>query len=130
MLQYRKITYFAILLQYNTIGTTPGRLNLDGHIDLNDKLGRNLYNRVVEPLKVPFDGTLKNIHLLQNQLKVRVKKSGWDKRTGNILDVANTKGDIKNILYKYGCLSMDEIKAATSSYCITSTTTRAAQITR
>ena len=36
---------------------TPGHLNPDEPIDLNDKLGRNIYYRAVEPLKVPFDGS-------------------------------------------------------------------------
>ena len=36
---------------------TPGHLNPDGPIDLNDKLGMDIYNRAVEPLTVPFDGS-------------------------------------------------------------------------
>ena len=43
---------------------TPGHLKPDDPLDLNDKLGRDIYNRAVEPLKVPFDGSSKNIHLL------------------------------------------------------------------
>ena len=34
---------------------TPGHLNPDDPIDRNDKLGRNIYNRAFEPLKVSFD---------------------------------------------------------------------------
>ena len=106
---------------------TLGHLNLDDPIDLNDKLGRDIYNRAVEPLKVPFDGSSKNIHLLQSQLRVRAKKSGWDKGTGNILHVIDVNGNKKNILYKYGCLSMEELKVAFNTYCTATATTRAAQ---
>ena len=63
---------------------TPGHLTPDDPIDLSDKLGRDLYNRAVEPLKVPFDRSSKNIHLLLSQLKIRAKKSEWDKGTDDI----------------------------------------------
>ena len=109
---------------------TPEHLNPDDPIDLNDKLDRDIYNRAVEPLKVPFDGSSKNIHLIQSQLRVRAKKSGWDKGIGNILDVTNAKGDKKNVLYKYRCLSMEELKVTSTTYCTATVTTRAVKITK
>ena len=111
----------------STYALTPGHLKPDDPLDLNDKLGRDIYNRAVEPLKVPFDGSSKNIHLLQSQLRVRAKKSGWDKGTGNIIDVTDVNGNNKNVLYKYGCLSMEELQVASSTYCTANVTTRAAQ---
>ena len=42
----------------------PWHLNLDDPIDLNDKLGRDIHNKSVEPLSAPFDGSFKNMHLL------------------------------------------------------------------
>ena len=83
---------------------TPGHLKPDDPIDLSDKLGRDLYIRAVGPLKVPFDGSSKNIHLLQSQLKIRAKKSGWDKGTGDIINIA-TLGGKKSVLTKYGCFT-------------------------
>ena len=105
---------------------TPKYLNPDDPIDLNDKLGRDIYNRAVEPLKVPFGGSSKNIHLLQSQLRVRAKKSGWDKGTWNIIDVTDVNGNRKNVLYKYSYLSMEELQVASNTYCTATITTRAA----
>ena len=84
---------------------TPGHFKADDPVDLSDKLGREIYNRAVEPLKVPFDGTSKNIHLLQSQLKIRAKKSGWDKGTGDIINIT-TVGGKKNVIFKYGWFSL------------------------
>ena len=102
---------------------TPVHLNQDDPIDLNDELCRDLYSITVEPLNVPFDGLSKNIQLLQSQVRLRVKKSGWDKGTGNILDVNNAKGSTKNALSKHGFLSVTELKTVAITYCTTTTTT-------
>ena len=76
---------------------TPGHFKPNDPVDLSDKLGREIYNRAVEPLKVPFDGTSKNIR----QLKIRATKTGWDKGTGDIINIT-TVGGKKNVLLKYG----------------------------
>ena len=70
-----------------TFALTPGQLQADDIVDLNSKLGRDLYNRTIEPLKMPFDGNSKNINLLQNQLQRRAVKAGWDTGLGNIMTV-------------------------------------------
>ena len=110
-----------------TYALTLEHFNPYDSIDLDDKLGRDIYNRAVEPLKVPFDGSSKNIHPFQSQLRVLDKKSGWDKGTGNIIDVTDGNGNKKNVLYKYGCLSMEELQVASKTYCTVTITTRAAQ---
>ena len=40
-----------------TYALTPGHLKPDDPLDLNDKLGMDIYNRAVESLTVPFDGS-------------------------------------------------------------------------
>ena len=47
-----------------TFALTPGQLKADDIVDINSKLERDLYNRAIEPLKIPFDGNSKNIKLL------------------------------------------------------------------
>ena len=110
-----------------TYALTLEHFNPYDSIDLDDKLGRDIYNRAVDPLKVPFDGSSKNIHPFQSQLRVLDKKSGWDKGTGNIIDVTDGNGNKKNVLYKYGCLSMEELQVASKTYSTVTITTRAAQ---
>ena len=105
---------------------TPGHLTPDDPIDLSDKLGRDLYNRAVEPLKVPFDESSKNVHLLQSQFKIRAKKSGWDKGTDDIINIA-TPGGKKSVLTKYGCFTTAQLTAVATTYCKITTVTRAAQ---
>ena len=51
-----------------TFALMPDQLQADDIVDLNSKLGRDLYNLAIELLKMPFDGNSKNINLLQNQL--------------------------------------------------------------
>ena len=99
-----------------------GHLIPDGPIDVSEKIGRYLYNRAVEPLKFLFDGTSKNIHLLQSQLKIRAKKLGWGKGNGDIISITTTGGQ-KNVLFKYGCFTMIELKTAATVYCKATTVT-------
>ena len=108
-----------------TFALTPGQLQADDIVDLNSKLGRDLYNRAIEPLKMPFDGNSKNINLLQNQLQRRAAKAGWDTGLGNIMTVQNDKGEDKNIITQFGCLTTKNLKDEAGNYA--KANTRAAQ---
>ena len=76
---------------------TPGLLHADDIIDLNSKLGRDIYTRATAPLKTFFDGDSKNINLFQNQLKRKTENAGWGTGTGNIIHIKDAKGNSRNL---------------------------------
>ena len=71
-----------------------------------------MYNKAIEPVKIPFDGNSKNINLFQSQLSRKATIAGWDVGTGDILTIADTKRDQKNLLTEYGCLTEKDIRAS------------------
>ena len=70
---------------------------------MNSKLGRELYHKVIQPLKVPFDGDSKNINIFQSQLLRKVEIYGWDTSTRNILIIPDTENKPKHFITEYGC---------------------------
>ena len=99
-----------------TFALTSGLLHADDIIDLNSKLGRDIYIRATAPLKTFFDSDSKNINLFQNQLKRKTENSGWGTGTGNIIHIKDAKGNSRNLITEYGCLSKEDIEAATADY--------------
>ena len=70
------------------------------------------YNQATTSLTIPFDGNSKDINLLQSQLDRRATNAGWNAGTRNILMIADSSKENKNILTEYGCLTEKEIKAS------------------
>ena len=95
---------------------TPGQLNPNDILDLSDKLGRDTYNKAIQPLDIKFDGDSKNINLFQTQLSRRAENSGWNKGSGDIINISDSSGTDKNLITEYGCLSDIEIKTSVSTY--------------
>ena len=95
---------------------TPGLLHADDIIDLNSKLCRDIYIRATAPLKTFFDGDSKNNNLFQNQLERKTENAGWGTGTGNIIHIKHAKGNSRNLITKYGCLSKKDIEAAANNY--------------
>ena len=95
-----------------TVALTPGSLNVDQVLDLNSKIGINVYNKAIEPVKIPFDGNSKNINLFQSQLSRKAAIAGWDVGTGDILTIADAQGDQKNLLTEYGYLTEKDIRTS------------------
>ena len=95
---------------------TPGLLHTDDIIDLNSKLGRDIYTRATASLKTFFDGDSKNINLFQNQLKRKTENAGWGTGTGDIIHIRDSKGNSRNLITEYGCLTKDDIEAAAAKY--------------
>ena len=100
---------------------TPGSLNSDDIINLNSKAGRDLFNKATAPLAIPFDGSSKNIHLFQNQLLRRAENTGWNSGTGNILTIPDARGDNRNFITGYGCVTDTLITTAATAYINTQT---------
>ena len=99
-----------------TFALTSGLLHADDIIDLNSKLGRDIYIRATAPLKTFFDSDSKNINLFQNQLKRKTENFGWGTGTGDIIHIKDVKGNFRNLITEYGCLSKEDIEAATADY--------------
>ena len=74
---------------------TPGQIEAEKSLDMNSKLGREIYHKVIQPLKVSFDGDSKNTKMFQSQLLRKVEIYGWDASTGNILSVPDKGKDPK-----------------------------------
>ena len=55
---------------------TPGQIEAGKIVDMNSKQGRELYHKVIQPLKVPFDSDSKNINMFQSQLLRKVEIYG------------------------------------------------------
>ena len=83
-----------------------------------------MYNKAIEPVKIPFDGNSKNINLFQSQLSRKAAIAGWDVDTGNLLTIADAKRDQKTLLAEYGCITEKDIRA---SLVYIGTTIRSAQ---
>ena len=81
---------------------SPGQIEADKIVDMNSKLGRELYHKAIQPLKVPFDGNCKDITMFQSQLLRKVEIYGWDASTGNILTFPDTENKPKNSIIEYG----------------------------
>ena len=100
---------------------TPGSLNSNDIINLDSKAGRDLFNKATAPLAIPFDGSSKNIHLFQNQLLRRAENAGWNSGTGNILTIPDARGDNRNVITEYGCVTDTLITTAATAYINTQT---------
>ena len=103
---------------------TPGAINASNIINLSAKTGILAYNQATTSLTIPFDGNSKDINLLQSQLDRRATNAGWNAGTGDIIMIADSNLEDKNILTEYGCLTEKEIKA---SLTFLGTSTRQAQ---
>ena len=82
-----------------------GSINAIKIINLSSKIGILVYNQLTTSLTIPIDGNSKNINLLQSQLERSATNTGWNTGTGNILLVADSDGENKNILTEYRCLT-------------------------
>ena len=56
---------------------TPCTLHTNNIVDLNSKLGHDLYNKAISTITIPFDRNSNNINLSQSQLLRRFENSGW-----------------------------------------------------
>ena len=90
---------------------TPGTINASNIINLRSKTKILAYNQATTSLTIPFDGYSKDINLLQSQLDRRATNAGWNAGTGDIIMIADSNMENKNILTEYGCLTEKEIKA-------------------
>ena len=45
---------------------SPENLNADNIVNLNTKIGKELYNKTTDPLAISFNGDSKNINLFLN----------------------------------------------------------------
>ena len=90
---------------------TPGQLNTGTIIQMDTKAGREMYNKAIQPLKVPFDGDSKNINMFQTQLQRRIEMCGWDKDSGDIILIKDNKNDLRNLITEYGCLTARTLEA-------------------
>ena len=70
-----------------------------------------MYNKAIQPLKVPFDGDSKNINIFQSQLQRRIEKCGWDINSGDIVLIKNNENDLRNLITEYGCLTTRTLEA-------------------
>ena len=70
-----------------------------------------MYNKAIQPLKVPFDGDSKNINMFQSQLQRRIEMCGWDKDSGDIILIKDNKNDLRNLITEYGCLTARTLEA-------------------
>ena len=84
---------------------TLGQIEADKIVDMNSKVGRELYKKAIQPPKVPFDGDSKKINMFQSQLLRKVETYGWDVSTGNILTIPDTENKPKNFITEYGYLT-------------------------
>ena len=50
----------------NLFALTTGTLNVGQVLDFNSKIGINVYNKAIEPVKIPFDGNSKKINIFQS----------------------------------------------------------------
>ena len=91
---------------------TPGAINASNIINLSSKTGILAFNQATTSLAIPFDGNSKDVNLLQSPLDRRATNAGWNAGTGNILMIADSSKENKNILTEYGCLTEKEIKAS------------------
>ena len=55
---------------------TPGSFNANDIVNLSSKSGRDLYNKATTAITIPFDGSSKNINLLQSQLLRKAENAG------------------------------------------------------
>ena len=81
---------------------TPGAINASNIINLSSKTGILAYNQATTSLTIPFDGNSKDINLLQSQLDRRATNAGWNAGTGDIIMIADSNLEDKNILTEYG----------------------------
>ena len=88
---------------------TPGQIEADKILDMKSKLGREIYHKSIQPLKVHFDGDSKNINMFQSQLLRKLEIFGWDASTGNILTIPDTESNPKNFITEYGCLAKTDL---------------------
>ena len=84
---------------------TPETINAIQIINLSSKIGILVYNQLTTSPTIPIAGNSKNINLLQSHLERSATNAGWNVGTGNILLVADSDGENKNILTEYRCLT-------------------------
>ena len=78
---------------------TPCTLHANNIVDLNSKLGHDLYNKAISTITIPFDRNSKNINLSQSQLLRRFENSGWNIDTGDILTVTDGDGVDRKVIW-------------------------------
>ena len=94
----------------------PGIVYANNIIDLNSKLRRDLYNKAISAITIPFDGNLKNINLLQSQLLRSSENSGWNSDSGDTLTLPDGGGVDKNVLTEHGYVSETKIRVSAIAY--------------
>ena len=98
------------------LSLTPGQLSPDTIIDFSTKTGKLLYDKAISPFKIIFDGSISNIAIFQDDLNQKVIDYGWNTGAGNIINIADGNGTMRNVITHYGCLSLDQIKISIAAW--------------
>ena len=81
-------------------------------MNLSSKSGSDLYNKATTAITIPFDGSSKNINLLQSQLLRKAENAGWNSGTGDIPTIPDANGDYRNVITEYGCVTEAHIRTS------------------
>jgi hypothetical protein len=99
----------------------PGTHNADGIFDYSTKHGGGLYAAATAALPgTAWDHTLGNTLGLSNTLEMRAAKSVWSSGAGDILSIEDDGGTERNLLTKYGLLTVANINTHFATYKMTS----------
>lgn len=80
-------------------------------IDYNSKEGNKAYERAIEPLDPPYDGSTKGVQMFIHQIKRKATICGWD----NILTIPVGNQQL-SLLNKYGQITMQNIADHAATY--------------
>ena len=107
---------------------TPSTGNADAPLDLNNRFGQSIHDKITEPFTTKFDGEPDNCLGFIEQLLERVTEAGWDQTTIPILQIPigpPTAPSVVNLIEEHGRVTMVDIRSLALTYA--NTQTRAAQ---
>jgi hypothetical protein len=82
-------------------------------IDYNSKEGNKAYERAIEPIDPPYDGSTKGVQMFIHQIKRKATICGW---INTILTIPVGNGDTRSLLTQYGQITMQHLADEAAVY--------------